>query len=146
MKQRIIRVVSIIVRTLVVVAMIGAGLVTRSPDVLALTSVSQVIDTSKDGAGIDSADAIVFADKCHTCSHVVVPIPTTNLTGFAAMLRWEISEQQWVATNPSAETPPPRMLGNEALKNTSIPIIEVNYASLCTNRFYRASRRLERTG
>lgn len=146
MNIRILQAISIILRVLVVAAMIGAGLVAGSPDVLAQKSVSQVADSSTDGAGRDSSDAIVFGDECHTCSHVVVPIPTINSTGFADVLDWEISDQQWVATNPSAEIPPPRMLGNKAFKSISIPIIEVNYASLCTYRIHSASRRLERTG
>jgi hypothetical protein len=146
MISKIIKIVSIGIKVMAVIALIASGLTVTSSDSFAQSPVSYAAHSPDENAEGDSGSAVLLGDECHTCSHVVVPTPAANATLLAMTLRWEIRDQQWVAISPPAETPPPRPIGNEAFHDTSIPIIEVNHVSLCTDRVHRAPRSFERTG
>lgn len=146
MISKIIEMISFSIKVMAVFALIASSLAVTSSDLLAQSPVSYAAHSPDENTEDGSGNAVLFGDECHTCSHVVMPTPATNATLFAMTLRWTIRNQQWVATTPPAETPPPRPTGNEASNDTSIPIIEVNHVSLCTDRVDRAPRRFERTG
>lgn len=135
-------------RTLIVIlamfAMLASGSAEVSPDLLVQSAATHVEHQPKDAAGTGEQKAALQADECHTWTHVTVPVPATHAIQTAAMVRWQIGDEEWGGTAPQAETPPPRMIGNEASKHTSIPTIEVNHVSLCTDHVDRASRRFER--
>jgi hypothetical protein len=131
---------------LVMFAMLASGVPEFSPDLLVQSAATHVEHQPKDAAGTGGAEGLALqADECHTCTHVTVPGPATHAIQTAAMVRWQIGDEEWGGTAPQAETPPPRMIGNEASKHTSIPTIEVNHVSLCTDRVDRDPGRFGRT-
>lgn len=136
--------IPLIIGILAVIAMLGSSLVAASADTLSSSSLVIATDGSSD-AGKDRGNPVLLDDECHTCAHVVIPVPATHATRIAAILRWQVPDEEWAPTAPQAEIPPPRSIGREVFESTSIPIIEVNHVSLCTDRFHCAPRHVERT-
>jgi len=126
-------------------AVLASGVAEVSPDLLVQSAATHVEHQPKDASGTGEQKAALQADVCHTCTHVTVPVTATHAIQTAATVRWQIGDEEWSGTAPQAESPPPRMIGNEASKHTSIPTIEVNHVSVCTDCVDRASGSFRRT-
>ncbi|MBA4791701.1 MAG: hypothetical protein AB1698_08860 [Pseudomonadota bacterium] len=140
----------IVVLVLAMLAVLASGMAKAGADWAAQATLGDVFDPSgdppADPPGSDPHKAAPQADECYTCAHVVVPLPAAHAIRIPANIRWKIADEAWVAVTPQAETPPPRKLGNEDQQDTSLPIIEVNHVSLCTDRVRDSSRCVERAG